>query len=347
MAGEYMKTGGHATMVCMPWVRTVHTQALTIQACRKGTAVMATKKRTTTSILVQENMLLSVPESTKPQKPSNVISIRKPLFRLIQQQFFGETVETINGRELHRFLGVKTSYNHWINRALDSAQMVENTNYIVLVKFDQNPKGGRPKKEYYLTEHCCEHLGMMADEVKGKQIRDYFIEARDALVNHLRRRPERPAPSPEKMSFIQRYLLDEPQEFEPQYKGLFAAVYNALNEKTRQGIPKLPTDLGSERVAGIVPKRIQEGYKLSFGDDVYEELKSRFSEGTAQAMHQLIQSKPFYEARAMLIAFALAATSEQHYCDLINAVSKTPQLSMPWRWPVRTSDDDDKPVETA
>jgi len=60
----------------------------------------------------------------------------------------GEKV--VNARELHDGLDSKTKYNDWITRRLLDIDAIENEDYIVLLKNEQNLKGGRPTKEYIL-----------------------------------------------------------------------------------------------------------------------------------------------------------------------------------------------------
>jgi hypothetical protein len=122
-------------------------------------------------------------------------------------------------------------------------------------------------------------------------------------------------------------------DFEAKFQGKLAAHLNALNAKTNQGIPKLPTDTGSELVAGIVPNRIKQMYEVTLGDVVYREAKARAKTQHAQATHQVIQDVPLDMIRGFMLGMAIAATSEQHYDDLLEAAAGNQQLCLAYRWP--------------
>ncbi|MDR1889349.1 MAG: antA/AntB antirepressor family protein [Zoogloeaceae bacterium] len=98
----------------------------------------------------------------------------------------GETVQTVNARELHAFLEVKKDFSDWIKAQLEL--FVQGVDYAV---FNHNEyanifpqKGensqpcearGRKPVEYALTIECAKHISMMSRTEKGKQARNYFI----------------------------------------------------------------------------------------------------------------------------------------------------------------------------
>jgi phage anti-repressor protein len=243
----------------------------------------------------------------------------------------GEEKETVEGRHLHKFLKVKTPYTMWIQRALEAAQRIENRDFGVH-KFVKNSKSSRKVHEYNLTLECCEHLGMMSDQEKGAQIRDFFINLKQIMIDKLQEEQAARANEP----WFQRLIRATPAAFEAKFKGELAAHLNALNAKTRKGEPKLPTDMGSERVAGIVPNRIRQGYVGTLGDEAYAEVQRLAKANGLNAAHRLLEDMSLDMMRGLMYGLAVAARSEQHYEDMFEAATRNNQLCMALRWPQLT-----------
>lgn len=85
-------------------------------------------------------------------------------------------VQTVNARELHRFLEVKRDFPTWIKDRIDQYNFVENQDFVVFPEIGENPKGGRPAREYALTLDMAKELSMVERNEKGKQARQYFID---------------------------------------------------------------------------------------------------------------------------------------------------------------------------
>lgn len=81
----------------------------------------------------------------------------------------------VNARELHEFLNVGTRFNDWITRRINEYGLIEMQDFIVLLKNEENPAGGRPSKEYILKLDTAKELAMVENNVRGSQIRRYFI----------------------------------------------------------------------------------------------------------------------------------------------------------------------------
>lgn len=136
------------------------------------------------------------------------------------------------------------------------------------------------------------------------------------------------------VSPLQGVIRSSKAEFAPKFQGLIAGHLNALNARTKAGQLKVPDDVGSQRVAGIVPNRIREGYEAILGEDTYAEAKAMAERLGAKATQQVIEDLPLDMMRGMMFAFAISATSEQHYTDLMQIATGQKQLSMPFRWPL-------------
>ncbi|EJF76654.1 Phage anti-repressor protein [Candidatus Bartonella washoeensis] len=90
-----------------------------------------------------------------------------------QTNIDGELVQTVNARELHAFLEVKTSFKDWIIRRIKECKFKEGYDFC---SFLSESSGGRPSKDYALTLDMAKHLSMIERNEKGHQAREYFIE---------------------------------------------------------------------------------------------------------------------------------------------------------------------------
>lgn len=106
-------------------------------------------------------------------------STTAPNFAMLAlQRDTGEPITAINARELHAFLGVKKDYTDWIKAQIFRALLAEGRDYLTEVypQKGENPQGGRPRSDYYLTIEAAKHVAMMSGTEKGRAVRDYFIE---------------------------------------------------------------------------------------------------------------------------------------------------------------------------
>jgi phage anti-repressor protein/exonuclease VII small subunit len=86
----------------------------------------------------------------------------------------GESVKSVNARELHSFLEIGKDFSTWVKAQLDGL-FVQGIDFEVFPQKGEN-QNGRPKVEYALTIECSKHIAMMSRTVKGRKARDYFIE---------------------------------------------------------------------------------------------------------------------------------------------------------------------------
>lgn len=92
----------------------------------------------------------------------------------IEQTVIGvDLIDTVNARELHEFLEVRSEFRHWIKNRIDDFGFVEGRDFITVGK--NLPSGGR-KTDYYITIDMAKELSMVERNEKGKQARQYFIE---------------------------------------------------------------------------------------------------------------------------------------------------------------------------
>ena len=88
-----------------------------------------------------------------------------------------QELKTINGRNLHQWLDVKSEFRHWIKRRIKKYQFTENRDYLTI-----NKKINRQIfKEYYLTIDMAKQLAMVENNKKGLEARQHFIKCEEVL----------------------------------------------------------------------------------------------------------------------------------------------------------------------
>ena len=100
------------------------------------------------------------------------------LIKIEKRVIGAEETNSVNAREIHTYLGVKTVFADWIKRAIKKYDFLENLDYtIVLLKNEKRGKTGIPstKKEYIVTIDMGKELAMLENNAKGKETRKYFI----------------------------------------------------------------------------------------------------------------------------------------------------------------------------
>lgn len=89
--------------------------------------------------------------------------------------------QAVNARDLHVFLEVGRDFPTWMKDQIERCDLVENQDYEVFPEKGENPKGGRPSKEYALSINAAKEISMMSQTEKGKQARRYFIACEEKL----------------------------------------------------------------------------------------------------------------------------------------------------------------------
>ena len=101
------------------------------------------------------------------------------LIQVGEHQIGGVTIQTVNARDLHAFLGSKRQFADWISERIQKYGFVENQDFLIdfPVLGNQLGRGGdRRSKEYHLSLDMAKELAMVERNDKGKQARLYFIE---------------------------------------------------------------------------------------------------------------------------------------------------------------------------
>ena len=95
---------------------------------------------------------------------------------MIKVTYGDNDTPTVSGRELHKALGVKTSYTAWVKRMCEYG-FTEDVDFVTCFPNleSENQHGGQNKIDHQLTIPMAKELCMLQRTDKGKQMRQYFI----------------------------------------------------------------------------------------------------------------------------------------------------------------------------
>jgi anti-repressor protein len=85
----------------------------------------------------------------------------------------GPITDTVDARELHSFLGVKSRFNDWFNNRSKTLKAEEGREFVTLTK---TLVSGGTQQEIFLSVNMALHISMMEQGEKGFQARQYFID---------------------------------------------------------------------------------------------------------------------------------------------------------------------------
>lgn len=110
------------------------------------------------------------------------------LIPIYEEVAVGDSIQTVNARELHAFLEVGKDFSSWVKDRIGQYGFEENSDYVVYPSFGGNPSGnlapqnrgpshgGRPRIDYHISLDMAKELSMVERNAKGKEARQYFIE---------------------------------------------------------------------------------------------------------------------------------------------------------------------------
>jgi len=104
------------------------------------------------------------------------------LITIAQGNIGGETVQTVNARDIHSFLESKAEFSNWVKTQIERARLLENRDFVCTTNMSGKKRGGHNAKEYHLTTEAGKHISMMSGCDKGFEVRDYFIACEKAAL---------------------------------------------------------------------------------------------------------------------------------------------------------------------
>jgi len=94
----------------------------------------------------------------------------------ISESTLGEgSVQTVNARELHAFLEVKSEFRNWIKNRINDFGFTQDVDFIA-----GNFLPGSERIDYHVTLDMAKELAMVERSAKGKEARQYFIAVEKA-----------------------------------------------------------------------------------------------------------------------------------------------------------------------
>jgi len=102
---------------------------------------------------------------------NNLITISKNKIGL-------EEVNSVNARELYKYLESKRRFADWIKDRIEKYKFVDGVDYISIHKIvkTEGVNVAKPLKEYIITLDVAKEFAMLENNKKGREIRKYFIE---------------------------------------------------------------------------------------------------------------------------------------------------------------------------
>ncbi|WP_375675772.1 phage antirepressor KilAC domain-containing protein [Bartonella sp. AP9QHHD] len=102
------------------------------------------------------------------------------LIEIREQVIDGDTVQTVNARNLHAFLEAKRDFSNWIKDRIIKYNLEEGIDYILTLA-KTGERQNVVLKEYYLTLNVAKELSMLENNKKGREARLYFIKCERLL----------------------------------------------------------------------------------------------------------------------------------------------------------------------
>jgi len=133
----------------------------------------------------------------------------------IKKELIGtENINSVNSRELWNNLEVKKPFSDWIKFQINSLNLEQNIDYILVSqKSEAKGRGGNRKEtfDYIITLDTAKHIAMASRTEKGKEVRKYFIEAEKKL-NQLQPQEQNILPVLVEMAKVNQMLVQSNQE---------------------------------------------------------------------------------------------------------------------------------------
>jgi anti-repressor protein len=94
------------------------------------------------------------------------------LIQITKTQIGAENVNSVNARNIHIYLEVKTAFSNWIKRAIDKYDFIENEDYAVA----KNGIGNNAFIDYIVSMDMAKELCMVENNQIGRDTRKHFID---------------------------------------------------------------------------------------------------------------------------------------------------------------------------
>ena len=100
------------------------------------------------------------------------------IIKVTKNEIGNAELNSVNAKEIHDYLQVKTRFDMWIGRAISKYDFKENIDFCTILG---ESSGGRKATEYIVTMDMAKELAMLENNPKGKETRKYFIACEKKL----------------------------------------------------------------------------------------------------------------------------------------------------------------------
>lgn len=114
------------------------------------------------------------------------------LVPVVARQVSDESIQTVNARDLHSWLGSGKKFADWIRGRVAKYSFVENQDFVCSPNLGSKGRGGHNAIDYHISLEMAKELAMVENNEKGREARRYFIDCE-------RRAKELPMMSTEQM----------------------------------------------------------------------------------------------------------------------------------------------------
>ena len=110
------------------------------------------------------------------------------LIKITDTNIDGSTIPTVDGRELHAYMGVRRDFTTWVKQRIDKYDFSEGSDFWIFDSpelVNQKSRGGdRRSMAYALTLDMAKELAMVENNAKGREARRYFIDCERRAKEH-------------------------------------------------------------------------------------------------------------------------------------------------------------------
>lgn len=114
----------------------------------------------------------------------------QPLVPVFDGEIGGVKLPVVDGRTLHRVMGVKRDFTNWMKRRIEKYQFQEGVHYLLAKIGEQLPSGTKYSTEYTLSLNMAKELSMVEPTEMGCAARKYFIECERKLNETMQQEPK-------------------------------------------------------------------------------------------------------------------------------------------------------------
>lgn len=194
--------------------------------------------------------------------------------------------EAVSLRDLYQFLEVKKDFTTWAGQMFEYG-FTEGQDYVeVFPQKGENPLGGRPQRNWAINLDTAKEISMIQRTEKGKQARQYFIDAEKQRNEILESLPkDYPSALRALALSAEREALNAPKV---EYHERFVAEHDEMTIRTVASV----LDVGEQQLRAL----------LLANEWIYREESERWSESQGQKVKQYRYSafahkKPYFIPR--------------------------------------------------